>query len=272
MSYGKGYLVSQVVTPPANDLIKCQMQEVSPLPAPDQTAFVSEILNQGQAGSCTGFGTTAMFEQMFGAIGRKMPLCSPHWFYDIGRLASFAGKDPAKIPALQDTGAQPSLLYSAATKLGIVSWSDYPYPTDESMLNDAAKMAKVVAGKPSPSVAEKAFSMRGMTWGSIKVGPGAVKLIADALQHRCGVALGMFVDSAYEQNSGEVITSIDINDPNGGGHWQAIVAVSGNVVKIRNSWGPNAGKDGYFYVAASVIENPEIVGEIQVVRTIPVAS
>jgi hypothetical protein len=276
MRRGLGYLQSKRVAPPAHDLLRARMRTVAPLPSPDQSAFVGSILDQGAAGSCSGFGTVAALDQYQRANGIVSPkLASPLWLYKIARLQEWAGLRPDAIPALTDSGAEPDLLFRAAERLGLVSWEDYPYPTDPTTLHDEGKMARVVNQPVAPWLSADAYDLRGMQWRTIPVGPGSLDMIAQALQHRLGVAFGMTVDTAYMNSSGEVITRINLSDPYAGGHWQCITAVeSGAVLKVRSSWGESSGKDGFYFLSRSVVENPRVCTEFVVVdfaQNIPAA-
>jgi hypothetical protein len=74
--------------------------------------------------------------------------------------------------------------------------------------------------------------------------------------HTCGSAgIGVFVDTGFENYTPEAgpISSVDLNDPNGGGHWLALtsyrVGADGKVIfRGPNSWGPGWGDNGHFEV------------------------
>jgi len=242
-------------------------EAVSPLPMPDQSAFVTGILDQGMAGSCTGFGTVAALDQYLRANGHEAPaVASPLFPYVSGRLQEWAGLNPSFVPPLQDTGAEPILVLRAMQRLGYVSWDDCPYPKDTATLYDSFAMAQIVNRPIAPAIYASAYALRGMQWASIQVGPGCLDLMAEALQHRLGVAFGMYVDSAYMHNHGDIITSVDITDPRGGGHWQAAVAVSDDMLKVRGSWGTGVGAAGRFFLDRSVVEDPKVTREILVIQ------
>lgn len=260
-----GYKRSRTQASPAHEMLRARMKAVSPLPLPDQSAFVSAIFDQGAAGSCTGFGTVGAFDQYQRANGIAEPvLPSPLFFYTVARLQEFAGFDPTSIPKLTDSGAEPDMLCSAAKNLGYVSWQSCPYPTDPAVLFDDAAMAKIVNAPLAPALIAQAYDLRGLSWHTIPVGPGALDMIATALQHRLGVAFGMFVDSDYMSSRGEVVRRIDLSDPYGGGHYQAAVAVSNGVLKVRSSWGPKSGQLGFYYLDKAVVENPDWMWEVVV--------
>lgn len=260
-----GYKKSKMRAPMAHDMLRARAKAVSPLPLPDQSAFVNSILDQGAAGSCVGFGTVGGFDQYQRANGVVNPvLASPNYLYKLGRLQEYAGEDPTTIPPLEDTGAEPDLLYRAMNRAGYVSWTIDPYPTDPKVLYDDAAMAKIVNAPIAPTLMQQAYDLQGMRWHAIPVGPGAFSMVASALQHRLAVCFGMFVDSAYMASKGQVISSIDIFDPAGGGHWQATVAAQSSVLKIRSSWGVASGKSGFYYLAQPVVEDSSVVSEILV--------
>lgn len=267
---GLGYRKSIVLNSVGHRLLAARAQ-LEPLPLPDQSAFVSDIFDQGQAGSCGGFGTMGAYEQFQGAHGIESDLPSPNWLYKIGRLEEFSGLPVNEVPPLQDIGVRPNMLFQAMRALGFVSWKDDPYPRDSKTLYDETAMQRLVNAPIAPRLAELAYDLRGMRWGSLPVQAGLTDQVAQALQARLGVAYGQFVDTAYMYSSGEVIDHINIFDPNGGGHWQTVVAVidGGKVLKIRSSWGRNSGKDGYYYITRSLFENRIVVGEVQVIDFAP---
>lgn len=260
-----GYKKSRMQAPLAHDMLRDRAKYITPLPLPDQTAFVGTIFDQGRAGACTGMGTTGAFDQYQRANGIAEPiLASPLFFYQLARLQEYAGEDPATIPPLEDTGAEPDLLCRAANRAGYVSWQACPYPVDPAVLSNDAAMAKIVNAPVAPTLMEQAYDLRGLRWHTIPVGTGALDMIATAVQHRLAVCTGMFVDTGYMGSAGRVVTAIDTNDPDGGGHYQACVAVSGTVLKIRSSWGPKTGKYGFYYLDRKVLEDPSVVSEILV--------
>jgi hypothetical protein len=258
-----GYKPSRVQAPPAHEMLRARMKLVEPLPLPDQSAFVSAIIDQGYANSCVGCGMAGGFDQYQRANGIAEPVMpSPTFFYTIARLQEWAGFDPKLIPKLTDSGAEPDLLCQAMKNLGYVSWQSCPYPTEPDVLSDDSAMQRIVNAPLAPALIPRAYDLRGMRWHTIPVGPGAMEMIAQALQHRLGVVFGQFVDSAYCDSRGQVITTINENDPNGGGHFQAAVAVTGRVLKIRSSWGPKSGQYGFYYLDKAVVENPAWMWEI----------
>ena len=121
-----------------------------------------------------------------------------------------------------------------------------------------------------PSVAPLAYDQSGLQYGLYQGDPTKVTdWIDQCLLNRMPPTFGMLVDEAYEQNSGEVVTSIDVANALGG-HDQCIVAkdANGNYV-IDGSWGYVAGNAGVFTISPKVLNNPAICSDFQILRAAP---
>lgn len=249
---------------------------LAPLPTPDLRSFDGPILSQGQAGSCVTFAGGRQLALYYRANGD-----SPNWLfpdprlsYPLARLQQYAGQDPTTIPPLTDGGCEPALYLKAIQACGFILWSDAPeftYPTDDATLNDPVVMAKLVNAKIPPEVMIRAFDQRDLQYATFQ--GDATKVtdwIDQCLTSRLAPTFGMVVDSAYEYNTGSVVTNIDLAHGLGN-HDQCIVAKDsdGNYV-IDGSWGIGVATAGRFAISPAVLNNPAVCFDFQIVQGAPI--
>jgi hypothetical protein len=193
--------------------------------------------------------------------------------YAQARLQEYAGQPLASIPPLTDSGVQPAHLLKAAQALGFMVWNDDPdftYPRDTGTLNDPNAMLALVTRSILPEAAMRAFDQSKLTYGLYQGDPTKVAdWIEQCLLHRMPVTFGMQVDQAYQDNTGELVTNIDLANSLGG-HDQCSLAfdAKGNLI-VDGSWGLVAGNAGVFTIARGVINNPAICSDFQIVNAAP---
>lgn len=186
------------------------------LAKPSLFEYRGKRIDQGAAGSCVAFASSRNLQLYFASnsMGSDI-LASPRQLYYDGRREEWAGKDPATVPPLEDTGTEPRLMMQSIQGLGFVPWDACPYSDDP----------KVIATQPAPSVYEKSYDQRGLQWAIAgEVGRARLARVRQSLQARVPVAFAMQVDEAFMNNHGERVTRV-----NGlslvGGHMLAVLAV-----------------------------------------------
>jgi len=273
----RGHIPNTGTHPDAHKLLAAHVaaSALPPLPTPDLRSFDGPIADQGQAGSCGAFGFGRQLALFFRAneMTKNWLFADPLLMYALARLQEWAGQVPSIIPPLMDTGVQPALLLKAAQACGFMLWNDdpsYTYPTDFETLSNPKKMAAIVNRPIPPEAAMRAFDQSALQYGLYQGDPTKVgDWVEQCLRNRMPVTFGMQVDEAYEQNSGELVTGIDLANSLGG-HDQCIVAVDehGNFI-VDGSWGYAGGNAGVFTIARSVINNPRICDDFQIVKAAP---
>lgn len=269
--FGKGYRPNTGSHPSGHALLAAhRLAALPPLALPDLRAFDGPVLDQGQAGSCVaqaGAGQLALFLRA-NVLTPDWLLPSPLWGYAVGRLQEYAGQDPDSLPAsaLDDVGTMPAHYLQAIRNLGFVLQAAWPYPTDTATLNSEAAMLKLVGQSPPPDVTVKAFAQKSLQY-AVFDGPasGRMAWIIDCLKHRLPVTFGHEVDDAYEGNTGEVVSHVDVANSLGG-HDELIVAVNsrGNVI-VKGSWTTDFGAGGYTEWTPALIESSAACSDFQIV-------
>lgn len=273
----RGHIPNTGQHPDAHALLSLHMATapMQPLTSPDLRSFDGPIANQGQAGSCgaLAFGRQLALFLRANGLTENWLFADPRLTYPLAMLQEYAGQEPGIIPPLRDAGVQPALLLKAVQALGFVVWGQDPnftYPTDDETLNDAKAMLKLVTTPVPPEIATQAYDQSKLQYGLYQGDPTKV---ADWLEqcflNRVTATFAMVVDSAYEQNSGEIVTKIDLANALGG-HDQCPVAfdAQGNLV-VDGSWGYVAGNAGVFTIARDVINNPQVCSDFQIIKAAP---
>lgn len=230
--------------------------------------FEGAILDQGRSGSCTFHGTPQALWVTFKAAGTPLPFMpSPHIGYGIIRVLERASASVA----LTDSGAMPADIKTVIDTYGI---SPIQAPTPDGRYSDiwTADDVAGIANAPPPNINVEPVLA--------DLEQAGTEIVADAYRideteadfttqimaaisgvtnngvgRACGI--GVFVDSAFMNYDGSTpMNTVNLTDPNGGGHWLALtyyytMADGTLVFGGPNSWGSSWGKAGHYEVTAA---------------------
>jgi hypothetical protein len=207
------------------------------------------LFDQGQTGSCGGHGTAQIvFTTMNanGAPGLFVP--SPDLIYKLARILrrTSAGQ------GLSDSGVMPVDLLTVLRQYGVMPMINAPTPDGRySDVTGPGDLAGLPAAKPTVNLEPDLLSLERsglrLLAGEYRVDEGDptfAQQILNSLGSKAAAGVGLFVDGAFmdwDPASGP-ITSINLADPRGGGHWLACTygytQPSGTIVLGGpNSWG-----------------------------------
>jgi len=198
----------------------------------DHTPYRRGIIWQNGVGMCVGSWlkrAVQLWQWMNGHTSAQM--ISGKFAYDVGRAIQHAGIDPDEAPPLSDIGSKPSLVLLAAHELGVVV--DEHYPDPDSPEWDPSTVNR----KPTPDALVHAYDFRGLEFYDVLRGAwGFKESIRACMVRRNPVGCSLFVDSGVMANTGEIVTSIDLNDPNGGGHMVGLLDASREDCAVLDNW------------------------------------
>lgn len=211
------------------------------LPTPNHIPFRKGLIWQANVGMCVGMSFKRCDQLWLAMAGfADEPMASGMFAYGIGRSQEYAGMDPDTVPPLQDVGTEPGLVLQAGQNVGIVSDEDYPDPTSPNWDPSA------VNARPGPDALVKAYDARGLTFSDVLPDASGLKQsIRNVMVRRQPIKIAMFVDSGVMNNTGEIVTSIDRSDPQGGGHEIAFLDASRDDYAVLDNWWdcPQGGDD-----------------------------
>lgn len=204
------------------------------LPTPNHMPFRKGEIWQSDYGMCTGESTTrcAQLWYAMAGIGEEVML-SGAWNYLMGLLAPYDGEVPEKVPAtFPDDGASPSMEFQGLQNLGLLLEEEFPSPQSPGF--DPARMFRA----PTSADLVEAYDATGLQWRSILF--ANTKTLRDAIRgtmvRRAPVKVAMFVDSGVFNNTGQLVTTINDKDPNGGGHDIAVLDASNDAFAVLDNW------------------------------------
>lgn len=225
-------------------------------------------LEQSHASSCVAFALTRAIDMALrieaerrGAPATELPLGAPGYIYFNARQqevveAKNAGR---AAPAIADQGSYPRLAMRAVQKLGFCPDEAYPY----------AEALQHINSPPPAHAYRHAFDQAGFAYYRISAtGIARVADVARALAQGKPVIFGMFVDTAFMRNRGARITSVNQDDPNGGGHMMTVLDVTESEVVVDNWWGNDWGDFGIGRIAHEVFGS-SAVSDVYVIETAP---
>jgi hypothetical protein len=200
-------------------------------------------MDQGQFGSCTGHGTAQGLAVSCAVAGIKLGFVpSPRGVYANARCMELS--DPSQ--PLTDSGSEPADVMTVLQTLGVRA---IQAPTDDGRYSDVDD-TNVNA---KPTLLELEAEVVHLVVGEYRIdekSADAPQQVAAAIAGlhggpSCAVGIGVFVDTAFMNwtpKGGPLDAPPNQNDPNGGGHWVAIVgfatAADGTLVfDVVNSWG-----------------------------------
>jgi hypothetical protein len=225
---GSGYRPDRLVTR-ATQLDSRELFASSPVQRDVTLAPLrGPTLDQGQTGSCTGHGTAQAIYIAHAAAGKPIPFFpSPRVAYGIVRVLELARSGDV----LTDIGAMPSDLITVVNKWGIAPIGfDSQCPTPDGRESDIWSSADVQGGQrenvnDKPSLLDLETAGLRLDTKVARVDEGTVDFgaqIQTLLENKCSLGVGIFVDTTnfmgWNPAKGP-ITQINVNDPQGGGHW-----------------------------------------------------
>ena len=257
MMYGKGWIkdpAGHKVT--GFHVLKARLGKDGDVPVGHADLYSSTppVMDQGQSSSCTGHATACAISTSTTCHGRGLAFVpSPDGIYKVGRCVDRVPGPGGSIPLLDDGGAMPNQIWRGVTEWGI---KEINAPTPDGRYSDVDPAHVNDSPTLDDFVADAALELMGQ-YQITSVGPQFVTDLCVALDMGYAVAVGVFVDTAFENwgnnyTSGQSPLGVpDTNDPNGGGHYICLIGyttVNGKrIFKFRNSWGVGWGDNGEGY-------------------------
>ncbi|HMI84884.1 MAG TPA: hypothetical protein VK550_12375 [Polyangiaceae bacterium] len=204
------------------------------LPTPNHMPFRKGEIWQASYGMCTGESTTRCGQLWYAmnGVGEEVML-SGAWNYLMGLLAPYDGEKPESVPEkFPDDGASPSMEFQGLQSLGLLLEEEFPSP--QSVGFDPARMFRA----PTSADLVEAYDATGLQWRSILF--ANTSTLRDAIRavmvRRGAVKIAMFVDSGVMNNTGQLVTSINDKDSNGGGHDITVLDASNDGFAVLDNW------------------------------------
>jgi C1A family cysteine protease len=219
-------------------------------PSFDMTPKMPPPYDQGQVGSCTGNSSAAAFQ--YAQIKQGLPSWIP------SRLFAYLNGRRAEGTVDTDAGAQLKDVVRGIATYGIVPETEWPY--DENKWMDI----------PDAQVYTDALKNVATSYLAVRQ---TVDDICTTLAGNEPVIFGFSVYSAFE--SQQVAETGILNLPTAseqllGGH--AVLAVgyddASQRFRVRNSWGPGWGQQGYFTIPYDYLSNPDLADDFWILRTV----
>lgn len=218
------------------------------IPAVDLRPFCGPIKDQGNLGSCTGHAFSSGMEWIFRKYFDKGPILSPLFLYACELIAQ--GSFPDDDGSDGTTGSEVTIVSGCC--------EDALYP-DSSLKIEA----------PTPEMYQNAAQYKMGAYHGLTGSPTAVSVLADPVPWP--VMVGFTVYESFESSQ---VAKSGIYQPGQGeqvlgGHEVLMVGYdigptptirpqgAGPSALIQNSWGSEWGDKGYFWMALSVLDDPQ---------------
>jgi len=213
-------------------------------------------LDQGQTSSCGGHGTSHRLQVAAGKQGVNLGfVVSPAGVYTVTRCIERVVDASGHLPPLSDSGIMPADLVLAVSIWGVRAIKSPVTDPDGSVRVSDVTVANV---NDEPRLDELEADAVSILHGQYRIDEQA----GDAFQQTCAaiasqgaVGLGIFVDMAFENwvPSNGPLNSVNLRDPQGGGHWLCAVGYDSNAgtLDLWNSWSSSWGDNGHVQVTSS---------------------
>jgi hypothetical protein len=205
-------------------------------------------LDQNKTGSCGGHGTSAGIAISFEGAGIPLAFIpSPKSIYSITRQSALSKPGTA----LTDSGVMPADVMATSSTFGIRAMTA-PSPqgfhsdVDPSNVNQTEDLLELEQAGQKIVVGEYRID---------ETASDFLDQVRLSLAAKVAVGLGIFVDTSFQEwtNGDPPLDSVNLNDPNGGGHWICCVGydTTQDFFELLNSWGPSFGDAGHIRVSSA---------------------
>lgn len=223
--------------------------------------YEAPIMDQGSGtdgtSSCIGHGSAQAIFTSYAAAGSDLQFVpSPKVIYDLARILNRI----SPMAGLQDNGAMPAFAIAALSGWGVTPIGALASGRFSDVTPDNVNV--------EPTLLELETSGLKLVTGEFRINEQSdtfgeqisAAVSGSSGKAPCSVCFGAFVDSNFMAYDGNTpITTIDLRDPQGGGHWfvgdyfYTSIAL-GLVIGGPNSWGPAWGRTGHYEIAVSALQ------------------
>ncbi len=223
--------------------------DVKPLPSVDLRKHFSPVRDQGDSGGCTSFAVAAMYEYAMNlnAPSTASPAAMSEGFlYHFTNMATGRKEGGSnyyeQLEVMSDKGIAPRERYSLEKARKGVE------PSAE--VCDEASRHKVLKSLQIPLVSDSADKYEALRTNH--------RLLTQALTEGYPVGIALKIEDSFGSDSA-YISRPDGSPSAMGRHAMVIVGYSerDKCYIVRNSWGREFGENGYCYVSASYIDDPD---------------
>jgi C1A family cysteine protease len=225
----------------------------------DLRPLCSPVVDQGDIGSCTGNSLTGHLEflelQQHKIAGIQPEEFDPVKFDSFSRLFIYYNERVIEGTVNQDSGAQLRDGIKALATQGACKESTWLYSSTNEFL------------QPSPAAYAEAANHKISLYLRLNNIGEMKHCLADGYPFVFGFTVYSSFESNHVAQTG-IVPMPSKNDELQGGH--AVCAVgyddTKKVIIVRNSWGPDWGDKGYFYLPYAYISNPNLADDFWTIR------
>ena len=226
----------------------------APIDAPDYVDLAptwKSLYNQLNTGSCTANAIAAAIE--FDRIKQGLPVWTP------SRLFIYYNERVLEGTVNEDSGAQIRDGIKVVNSQGVCPEDQWPYI--ESQFTTKPLVECYTIAKEHPSVLYHSVNQD-------------IHSLEQVLASGFPIVFGFTVFEEFESDevakTGILPMLTDVRQECLGGH--AVIAVGYDrkkrLVKVRNSWGPEWGQGGYFWMSYDYISNPNLASDFWVIQSV----
>ena len=208
------------------------------------------VYDQGQLGSCTANAIAGAID--YERLKQGLAAINP------SRLFIYYNERSIEGDVAQDAGAQIRDGILTVTEQGVCPESEWPYDTSQ------------FASKPTPQCYTDALANRTLKYASVRQTLYGLRY---QLAHGFPTIFGFTVYESFESDAVAKSGMVPMPQPGEqivGGHATVVVGYredpSGLLFEVRNSWGPDWGDAGYFWMPGAYLADPNLASDMWELR------
>jgi C1A family cysteine protease len=219
------------------------------------------IYDQGEIGSCTANALAAAVQYDRLKNGNT-PAFEP------SRMFLYYNERLIENTEANDSGAYLRDGAKSLQQNGICPEADWPYvPTQATRDSGPFPVGSAPATRPTQAAYDDAANYTITNYQALQQ---TLSQLQATIAAGFPFVFGFTVYNSWTDNDATVVPLPSSNDKVTGGH--AVLAVgydnATSLFKFRNSWGPNYGENGYFYIPYSYVTNPDLASDFWVINTV----
>lgn len=239
---GMGYIRD---VPDRRDLrVKMSKEEMSKVSLPPSVQlWTPPILNQASSSACTGFATASLYHYMLKFLNKNVFQPSPLFNYWFGRHVRRAGWEN------EDEGAMPRDVMQSMISNGVVPEEDWPFSANPNIVNQRPPQTVLSKAKQNKVIEGKYVRM---------LANGNLFHLKNSLRQGLPFLVGVNIYSSFfDADENGMVPMPRMTETFEGGHLLWCNGFDDSIQRFRcpNSWGPERGDNGVYWIPYAYIAN-----------------